>query len=130
MSDLLTEFRDHLAGVTGLTVGSNLFAGHMPDQSGLACGLFVTGGRTAPDNTAWRYTNIQVKVLAPPDDYDAGRILVFTIYAWYWGATNFTLPNYHVYYTRPIQPPYQLGLDERGRMEWVFNLEVMNRDKV
>ncbi len=129
---MIQEVAKFIANKAGLTIGTDLFEGHRPQETITACDLLqeTAGGAIYFDRPA--RADIIFQVLSRAKNYVAARARAWTIYDaiyrdWGEGAANFTLPvvtvgeEYEAMIIEPLAPPYYIGQDEKRRFSFSTN---------
>lgn len=127
--DFIAELADWLATALGLPLGTRIFYHQQPDSDVLTAPAILVrhaGGAAGIDHDAWRDFNVQIMTTGALGGHAAAQTLAEQIDAILHATSNWTLPHFRVDYCVKIQEPFRLGLDERGRPQFVqnFNFEV------
>jgi hypothetical protein len=127
MAPLVEEVARDAAAAFGLTINTDCFYGHIPDNDqDPAAGFIGTGGPTERDDRSWDERTMQVKVRG---SYGVAEALAQNIYDRYHGGSNDDLPNWFVHWSRGLQSPFNLGNQEKNRDLFVFNLLFRVRER-
>ena len=133
MDDLAT-FLDSQS--TKFTIAVNLWKGYLPESSGRAAAIFETGG-IGPAHTfasrVWERPRVQVicrstrPSAASPASASGVRALIETAWRTFDTIANSTLSSIGYLRVVPVQSPFLLEIDSRGRQVWSFSADVMKR---
>jgi len=128
---LLDEVATYLQDtVSAGTIGTSLFKGIMPTTPDVCVAVYEYGG-LAPDHgfgtaaISVEYPRIQIVVRGAAQDYDGPRDRAETIYQALAKVANTTLSSTQYLSIDPIQSPFLLRRDANGRVEIVFNCQVI-----
>ena len=122
-SALLEDVGNYLATQgLGLSEGTNLFLGTLPDQPDDAVALYETGGGApslvdSTDTPSW-----QVRVRNT--DYATGRSMIETIWNALHGLTAVALGGTTYKLIWALQSPVAVGRDIKQRHEWTANFRA------
>ena len=116
----------------GLTAGTNLFAGTLPDAPDKACAVYETGGAfpihamgLGPGNALVERPRVQVVTRAL--SYQAARQLAQNVFQAMDGLTNATINSTSYLLVTAVQSPAAMGLDGRDRPRLVMNFDIMKK---
>ncbi len=129
-----TEILARLVAQSVGVVDTNIFVGSksaVPDGPGPFLTFRDTGG-FAPErtqNTIYppAYVKPSAQLLARAFDKPAARTMIYAAYAALISVRNQLLSGTFYREINPRQEPYDLGLDSKGRVQYVFNIDVIKR---
>lgn len=129
MATTITEVADFVASACSLTVGTNLFRGHLPDKPDVCAAVYEYGGsspefvfgQSAP---AAEYPRLQIVFRGTARDYTTPRVLAETAYRACAAAANGTLGSTRYFSLLPLQPPFKLREDANDRPVIGFNVQA------
>lgn len=128
---LLDDMGDKLSsGTIGLTTGTNLFLGTLPDSPDLAACVYETGGffpihamsASAGMAVAERP---RVQIVTRAMKYQSARQLMHNIFKVLDGANNFTINSTRYLQITAVSSPAAMGTDASGRARCVLNLDII-----
>lgn len=129
---LLHDMAVYLTSAAGLTPGTDLFLGQMPDQPDELVCLYETGGRSpakAMGNTAGRahaeYPRLQVVARGAQYGYDSARALANRAFVLLDGLPHRSINGTMYHYGSALQSPFLLNVDEQGRPTIAFNVDIV-----
>lgn len=132
---MIQEVAKFIANQATLTIGTDLFEGHRPQDAPDACDVILeTGGGSIFFDLPER-ADIVFQVLSRAKNYVAARARAYTIYDaiyrdWTEGAAGFVLPivtigeEYEAMIIEPLAPPQYIGQDEKQRFEFSTNFLI------
>jgi hypothetical protein len=126
----LDDVATFIASACSLTVGTDLFKGKLPDTPDECAAVFEYGG-LAPDYTLGQtaasveYPRIQFVFRGDPDDYSGPRATAETAYRACAAQRGSTLTSTKYQALLPLQPPFLLNRDPKGRVSIAFNVQAM-----
>jgi len=116
----------------GLTAGTNLFAGTLPDAPDKACAIYETGGMfpihamgAGPGNALVERPRVQVVTRAM--SYQSARQLAQNVFQAMDGLTNATINSTSYLLVSAVNSPAAMGLDGSGRPRLVMNFDIMKK---
>lgn len=132
MASVLDEMTTYLAAQGVGTVGTDLFAGLLPDTPDACVALLETGGMPAAHtvggggagSAVFERPSIQVICRGAKHDYAAARAKAGTAFTKLDGLANTTLSGTRYLSIFAAQPPFLIGRDENERPLVGFNVEV------
>jgi len=136
---MIKEVTQFIATKVGLTIGTNFFAGHRPQDApdDCDCVLETAGGSVYPDIPDRVDKHIQV--LSRARTYFTARARAWAIYDALYrnyslGSAGWTLPNvvgddYVAMVIEPLASPQYIDLDEKLRHEFSTNYVFRIRSK-
>lgn len=129
LDDMLTHLGS--SGV-GLTAGTNLFAGTLPDSPDKACAVYETGGAppvhamgAGPGNALVEQPRVQVVTRAM--SYQSARQLAQNVFQVMDGLTNATINSTSYLLVSAVNSPAAMGLDDRARPRLVMNFDIIKK---
>ena len=115
----LDEIATYLATEASLTVGTTLYKGRMPEDPDDQVALFEYGGEPPViglgDTGGVQFENPAVQVVVRDTSYTDARTLAETCYNSMAKIQGDTLSSTEYHVCRPLQSPFFLGRDEKGR---------------
>jgi hypothetical protein len=130
VADLLDGLARYLDGLGLLTydpVGAagDTFCDVMPDAPDTAVALTAYGGGEVDSKIPYDPPNVQVRTRGPATDRSVARTRAWALYGELHGLGPITLPDgTRLLSCIAAQTPASLGQDERGRLDYVFNLGI------
>lgn len=123
------EIADFLEDASVGEVGVTLFKGRFPPETPDACGAVIDGPGLKPiyalgGSIAWERPKLQIRFRGVPEDYATPRALAELAYQALAGVDNQTLNSTRYLSITPIQTPYAMDGDKKGRFEVGFTVEV------
>ena len=124
------------SGSTALTLNSNLFVNGLPDTTGRAVCVTDTVGLPAYEKFAGEkpaMTRPRAQVLARSTESVGGSgmpnptnasVLIQDCWDLVVGVANETVNSVVYQRIEPLQDPYKLRIDEKGRTQFVFNVQA------
>ena len=116
----------------GLTAGTNLFAGTLPDSPDKVCAIYETGGTqpvhamgAGPGNALVERPRLQVVTRAV--SYQSARQLAHNVFQAMDGLTNVTINSTSYLLVQAVSSPAAMGLDGSGRPRLVMNFDIMKK---
>lgn len=127
---LLPDISDFLTtGSIGLTTGTNLWLGKLPEAPAIGAALYETGGTSAihafstgPGNAVVERPRVQVVVRHT--DYATGRQMMHNIWKRLDGAGDFTVNSTRYLWISAVQSPFFLKFDQNNRVLFGCNFDV------
>jgi len=127
---VIKEVAKFIANKAGLTIGTDLFEGHRPQDAPDACDVVIesSGGSVFPELP--ERADPVFQLLSRDWTYFTARARAYVIYDaifrdWTYGAANFTLPvvdaAYEAMIIEPLATPQYIGQDEKRRYEFSCN---------
>ena len=120
------------SAAVGLTAGTNLFAGTLPDSPDKACAIYETGGiqpvhamGAGPGNALVERPRVQIVTRAV--SYQSARQLAHNVFQAMDGLTNTTINNTSYLLVSAVNSPTAMGLDGSGRPRLVMNFDIMKK---
>jgi len=120
-SDLADYLAANLTG--GHVVGTDIFAGQMPDAPDTAICVYQTQGRKPDSVEQVEYPGIQIIVRAATDP--AAMALAITIMKLLAGAINLTINTRSYHWIESQGSPINLGQDDKLRVTYTLSFIVM-----
>ncbi len=130
---LLDDVGDYLStGGLGLTSGTNLFLGMLPDKPEQACGIYETGGFFPIHAMAASAGNAvverpRIQIVTRSATYQGARQLMHNIYKRLDGLRDVTINSTRYLYMQAVSSPAQMGLDGSGRPRIVLNVDIVKK---
>lgn len=129
---LLDELATYLAAQgLGLTVGTNLYKSDLPPTPDACVALLETGGLPAAHtmsggagSAVYERPTVQVICRAGAQDYATARATAQDVHDALDGLSDTDLSGVRYISIRAIQPPFELGLDERARPLVGLNVQI------
>ena len=130
---LLDDMGDYLStGGLGLTTGTNLFLGTLPDSPDTAAAVYETGGffpihamSASAGNAAVERPRIQIVTRAAK--YQTARQLMHNIFTRLDGLGDTTINSTRYLHMTAVSSPAAIGTDPSGRARMVLNLDVVKK---
>ena len=130
---MIQEITTFIKNQAGLTIGTDLFSGHRPQDAADACDVVLesAGGMVYFDLP--ERADITIQVLSRALTYMTARARAWAIYDAIFrdytltGSAGWTLPivtvgeEYEAMVIEPLAPPQNIGQDEKGRWEFSCN---------
>lgn len=126
---ILNDVGDYLStGGIGLTTGTNLWLGKMPDLPAISTALYETGGISAVHAFASASGQAVVErprfqVVVRHTDYASGRQLIHNIWKRLDGAGDFTINSTRYLWIEAVQSPFFLKFDDNNRVLFAVNFD-------
>ncbi len=126
---LLLAVVDQVATVGGLTKGTNLFAGRLPEQPDAAVLVYEYEGQPAQytmgnSGAVLDRPRIQIMVRAARDGYAAGHSLAETLHRGL-DVTETTWGGYRIHRCQPVSTLSSIGVDEADRPLFTVRFEML-----
>jgi hypothetical protein len=128
---ILDDFGDYAStGSIGLTVGTNLFLGTLPDSPDTACGFFETGGFFpihAMSGSAGHAVveRPRVQAIVRAMKYQSARQLAHNVWMRFDGANNLTINTTRYLQITAVSSPAAMGTDASGRAQFTTSFDVI-----
>jgi len=128
---LLDDLCDRLStGSIGLTSGTNLFAGALPDQPDTAAAIYETGGffpvhtmASGPGQAVAERPRVQIVTRALT--YRSARQLMQNVFNTLDGLSAVTINSTRYLHVSAVSSPAAMGQDEAGRPRCVVNFDIV-----
>lgn len=132
---LLDDLGDYLAsGGVGLTVGTNLFLGFLPEQPDDAVAVYETGGRppahamnALAGQAVAEYPRVQVVARATSFGYPGARQRMANIYKLLDGLPTRTINGTQYDWGSAVSPPHAYGRDKQERVLIACSFDLAKR---
>ena len=112
----------------GLTSGTNLFAGALPDAPERAAAVFETGG-IFPVQAFGRSASVverpRIQIVTRAKTYQSGRMLAHNIWRTLNAVRGLPINGVTYHLIAPVQSPFAMGEDGSGRMRFAANFDVI-----
>ena len=123
-----------------LTLGTDLFSGHRPQDAPDACDLILETGGGGIEVDLPDRADYSIQVLSRAKTYFTARTRAWNVYDaiyrdWSLGSAGWALPvvtsgeEYEVMVIEPLAIPQYIGQDEKGRYEFSTNYIFRIKDK-
>ncbi len=130
---ILDDFGDYAStGGIGLTTGTNLFLGMLPDAPDRAAAFYETGGffpvhamSASAGNAAVERPRVQAVTRAPT--YQGARQLMHNLFQRFDGVSNQTINGTRYLSILAVSSPAAMGADPSGRARCVTNFDVVKK---
>ena len=110
----------------GTAVGTDVFRGNLPPTPDAAIGLVGTGGGPSVRSfgrVEWMQPTVQVFVRRTTQD--AAEAAAYALWTTFAAMTAQSLSGTAYRGATPIQPPYEFETDDRERVVYAFNVELI-----
>ena len=107
------------------TVGTNIFAGQMPDTPDICVAVLAYAGQP-PDEVSedMEYPGLQVMVRGEKNGFSAAMTKAYAVLNALHGVTDTTIETHYYYRISASQSPAQAGFDKNDRPLLVINFQV------
>lgn len=126
---LLEDMLDYLTtGSIGLTGGTNLFGGMLPDAPERAAAVYETGGLfplQAMGRTSAVVERPRIQVVTRASSYQGARMLAHNVFERLDTVREATINGTRYHYIAAVQSPFFLREDESGRKLIACNYDVI-----
>lgn len=123
MNAPIKDLSDYLVSVTSLVLGTDLFAGDLPEVSGVVVALIDTGG-IEPEPTDIENPSVQVLVRADIGEYQAAYTQMATVLSHLHKLSNTAINGTTYIQCYKSTEILSLGKDETGRPVLSCNLRI------
>ncbi len=125
----LDEVATFIASACSLTVATNLFKGKMPDAPNACAAVYEYPGLPpihvfGQASVAEEFPRVQIAFRGDPDDYATPRALAETAYKACAAAGAQLISGARFLGLDPLQPPFPISTDGKGRRTIGFNVQV------
>ncbi len=122
------EIADFLEDASVGVVGTTLFKGQFPPETPDACGAVIDASGLKPiyalgGSVAYERPKVQVRFRGVQDDYATPRALAEMAYRALLAVANQTINSTRYIAITPIQTPFAMDRDKKGRFEVGFTVE-------
>lgn len=136
---MIKEISSFIATKAGLTIGTDLYCGHRPQDAADNCDVVLetAGGSIYPDLPD--RVDKAVQIISRGTTYFTARTRAWAIYDAIYrnhtkGSSGWTLPNvtgdeYVAMVIEPSSDPVYIGQDDKGRYEFSINFQFKIRSK-
>jgi len=123
---LLTDIAAWAASAGHGTVGTNIFRGGLPDTPTDAIAFVSTGGGPNVESFgAIEWTQPTVQAFIRRATVDLAEVAAYALWNDFAEMPVSLISGTTYLRARPIQPPYELEVDGKGRIVYSFNVELV-----
>ena len=132
---MLQEIATLICAQTGLVLGTNLYAGHWPQDKPDQCVMVGESGGGEPNFYCPDMANLNIQILNRSKTYFTGRSDAYSVYWAMHGSAGWNMPrldglsgeDYLAWAVEAISLPASLGQDSNGRFlfstNFIFRME-------
>ena len=131
---MLKELAQYIEDETALVIGTDLFAGYIPEGSQEDCIVLIESGGD-PNTSLSDAGAATIQILSRAKDYWTARDNAYLIYNFLHCAAGITLPvvtvgkEYYINTISAIAFPQSVGQDDRGLFNVSTNFILQKQDK-